>query len=143
MEMEVYRERLRTGQITRSAVPIQQHPPISEVNSTDLNSNLPFEGVTTSAYTEENEMSYDKSDKSNLEGYESADKDSDFGECSQADMELKNVNIEVVPDEAFDLQTRPDNEEKPGHGSTDENKTLSSGNNDTVLVEDGISVPIE
>ncbi|KAI3469981.1 hypothetical protein Pfo_026644 [Paulownia fortunei] len=146
IEMEDYRERLRSGQIIRSPVPIQQRPPVPELNLTDLNSNLQLEGAT-SAYTEENEMSSDKSDKSNFEEYESADKDIDFGVYSQADMELKNVNIEIMADEAFDLQTRLDrvghNDESSKHGTTDENKMLSSSNNNIVLGEDGISVPIE
>ncbi|XP_011091442.1 high mobility group B protein 15 [Sesamum indicum] len=147
IEMEDYRERLRTGQIIRSAMPIQQQPPVPEANSTDLNSNLQFGGATPSAYTEENEMSSEKSDKSNLEEYESADKDSDFGEYPQADMELKTVNIEVMADEAFDLQTRPDrigqDNKNPEHGAVDDDKMLSSTDNNMVLGEDGISVPIE
>ncbi|KAL0349179.1 UNVERIFIED_CONTAM: High mobility group B protein 15 [Sesamum angustifolium] len=147
IEMEDYRERLRTGQIIRSAMPIQQRPPVPEANTTDLNSNLQFGGATPSAYTEENEMSSEKSDKSNLEEYESADKDSDFGEYPQADMELKTVNIEVMADEAFDLQTRLDrvgqDDKNPGHGAADDDKMLSSTDNNMVLGEDGISVPIE
>ncbi|KAK6138523.1 hypothetical protein DH2020_027726 [Rehmannia glutinosa] len=137
-EMEDYRERLRTGQIVRSAVPVQHRSPVPEINlTTDLNSSsLQFEGAT-SAYTEENEMSSDKSDESSSEECEIAEKDSDFGECSQVDMGLKNVNIEVMADEAFDLETRPDKVEQD-----DENK-VSSGNNDVVLGDDGISVPIE
>ncbi|KAK4425261.1 High mobility group B protein 15 [Sesamum alatum] len=148
IEMEDYRERLRTGQIIRSAMPVQQCPPVPEANSTDLNSNLQFGGAATaSAYTEENEMSSEKSDKSNLEEYESADKDSDFGEYPQADMELKTVNIEVMADEAFDLQTRLDrvgqDDKNSGHGPADDDKMLSSTDNNMVLGEDGISVPIE
>ncbi|KAL0456739.1 UNVERIFIED_CONTAM: High mobility group B protein 15 [Sesamum latifolium] len=147
IEMEDYRERLRTGQIIRGAMPIQQRPPVPEANSTDLNSNLQFGGATPSAYTEENEMSSGKSDKSNLEEYESADKDSDFGEYPQADMELKTVNIEVMADEAFDLQTRLDrvgqDDKNPGHVAADGDKMLSSTDNNMVLGEDGISVPIE
>ncbi|KAK6161764.1 hypothetical protein DH2020_005145 [Rehmannia glutinosa] len=110
----------------------------AEINlTTDLNSSsLQFEGAT-SAYTEENEMSSDKSEESSSEECEIAEKDSDFGECSQVDMGLKNVNIEVMADEAFDLETRPDKVEQD-----DENK-VSSGNNDVVLGDDGISVPIE
>ncbi|KAK6161765.1 hypothetical protein DH2020_005146 [Rehmannia glutinosa] len=112
--------------------------PVPEINlTTDLNSSsLQFEGAT-SAYTEENEMSSDKSEESSSEECEIAEKDSDFGECSQVDMGLKNVNIEVMADEAFDLETRPDKVEQD-----DENK-VSSGNNDVVLGDDGISVPIE
>ncbi|KAL0376918.1 UNVERIFIED_CONTAM: High mobility group B protein 15 [Sesamum calycinum] len=118
IEMEDYRERLRTGQIIRSAMPIQQRPPVPEANTTDLNSNLQF-----------------------------GDKDSDFGEYPQADMELKTVNIEVMADEAFDLQTRLDrvgqDDKNPGHGAADDDKMLSSTDNNMVLGEDGISVPIE
>ncbi|KAK4422124.1 High mobility group B protein 15 [Sesamum alatum] len=148
IEMEDYRERLRTGQIIRSAMPVQQGPPVPEANSTDLNSNLHFGGAATaSAYTKENEMSSEKSDKSNLEEYESADKDSDLGEYPQADMELKTGNIEVMVDEAFDLQTRLDrvgqDNKNPGHGAADDDKMLLSTDNNMVLGEDGISVPIE
>ncbi|KAG8369658.1 hypothetical protein BUALT_Bualt14G0036700 [Buddleja alternifolia] len=132
IEMEGYRERLRTGQVMGSAVPTEQRPSVTEVASTDLNSSNP-----------QCEMSSDKSDKSNLDDDESDDKDSDFEEYSQAaDMELKNVNIEVLPDEAFDLQTRVDkagrDDENLGH---DDNKTLSLDEEKTV--EDGISIPIE
>ncbi|KAH6832622.1 HMG mobility box protein with ARID/BRIGHT DNA-binding domain-containing protein [Perilla frutescens var. hirtella] len=134
MEMEVYRERLRTGQITASTAPVQQHTPIPEVIlTTDLNSNAPFEGT---ACIEENEVSTDKSDKSNVEGFESVDKDSDFGECSQAEAELKNVNIEVMANEAFDLETRPD-----GVGHDDTN--FGHVTDEAVLAEDGMSVPVK
>ncbi|KAL6581994.1 hypothetical protein OROMI_006008 [Orobanche minor] len=134
IEMEDYRERLRSGQIPRNAVPIIQHPPVPEINSTDLNNNLHF-GSAGSDYNEDNEMG---SDKISSEEYESADKESDFGECSQADTELKTVNIEVMADdEAFDLQTRP-NMVEPS-----ENGTLMSGNNHVDLGEDGVSVLVE
>lgn len=118
MEMEVYRERLRTGQITE---PVQNTTPIPSI--TDLNCSVQFEG-SAAAHIEA--VSSDKS------GFESGDKDLDFGECSQADMDLKNVNIEVMADEAFDLQTRPEgvghDDKKPG------------GDEDA---EDGISVRVE
>ncbi|KAL6517106.1 hypothetical protein OROHE_017812 [Orobanche hederae] len=133
-EMEDYRERLRSGQIPRNAVPIIQHPPVPEINLTDLNNNLHF-GSASSDYNEDNEMG---SDKISSEEYESADKESDFGECSKADTELKTVNIEVMTDDdAFDLQTRP-NMVEPS-----ENGTLMSGNKHVDLGEDGVSVPVE
>ncbi|XP_057810351.1 high mobility group B protein 15-like [Salvia miltiorrhiza] len=130
MEMEVYRESLRTGQITTGTA-----APVPQVSLADLNSNVvAFEGAaapSASACNEEHEAS---SDKSNMEGFESGgDKDSNCGECSQAETQLKNVDIEVVADEAFDLQTRPDGEEKSS-GVVDQGKMLS---------EDGISVPVE
>ncbi|PIN16181.1 HMG box-containing protein [Handroanthus impetiginosus] len=110
IEMEEYRERLRSGQIIPSAGPIQQQP---QENMTDLNSNVPFEN-------DENEMSSNGS---------ADDKDSDFGEYSQENMDLKNVDIEIMDDEAFNLQTRCDEKSV-------ENEIVSTSN-------DGISVPIE
>lgn len=119
MEMEVYRERLRTGQITTiasTAAPAY----IPDVSLTNLNTNMVFEGGTAaaSACNDENEMS---SDKSNMGGFESGDRYSDCGETSQADMELKNVDIEVMAEEGFDK---------------DEGKILSRA-------EDGMAVPVE
>lgn len=120
MEMEVYRERLRTGQITT----VQHTTPTPSL--TDLNCSVPLEGNAAAHVDENKAVSSDKS------AFESRDKDSDFGECSQADMELKNVNIEVVADEAFDLQTRP---EGVGHDGK-----RPGGDEDA---EDGISVRVE
>lgn len=118
MEMEVYRERIRTGQITTmtsTAGPAY----IPDVSLTDLNRNVVFEGgAAASACNDENEMS---SDKSNMGGFESGDKYSDCGETSQADMELKNVDIEVMAEDGFDK---------------DEGKILSRA-------EDGMAVPVE
>ncbi|KAL3637657.1 hypothetical protein CASFOL_018528 [Castilleja foliolosa] len=118
IEMEGYRERLRTGQIVRGATMPTHHRP--EINLTDLNTTYLFEG-------EDNEMCSEmKSDKSgSSEEYESSDKELDFGECSK---QLKNVNIEVVDDDvAFTLQTRPERNDE-------NNKTLAG---------DGVPVPIE
>ncbi|XP_047945347.1 high mobility group B protein 15-like [Salvia hispanica] len=114
MEMEVYRERLRTGQITTSAAAAPLgHAPAPQVAF----------APSASAC---NEVS---SDKSNMEGFESGgDKDSE--ECSQAEAQLKNVDVEVVADGGFDLERRVDGEEK----SSDEGKMLCEG---------GISVPVE
>ncbi|KAK4482565.1 hypothetical protein RD792_009725 [Penstemon davidsonii] len=121
IEMEDYRERLKTGQIIRNAVPIQQQP---EVNLGD--------------YIEEiNEANSYKSDKSNMEECGSVDKESDFGECSQVDMGLKNVNIEMLADEeAFELQTGVERVGQDDRNAVDDKENV-------VLAQDGISVPIE
>lgn len=121
MEMEVYRERLRTGQIATSAAAPLGLAPAPQVSLADLNSNA---GAAAC-----NEAS---SDKSNMEGFESGgDKDSE--ECSQAEAQLKNVDVEVVADGGFDLERRVDGEEKSSC-VMDEGKMLCEG---------GISVPVE
>ncbi|KAL1548391.1 high mobility group B protein 15-like [Salvia divinorum] len=127
MEMEVYRERLRTGQITTSAAAPLGH---AQVSLADLNNNtVAFEGAAAPSASACNEVS---SDKSNMEGFESGgDKDSE--ECSQAEMQLKNVDVEVVAGEGFDLERRLDGEERSSC-IMDEGKMLSEG---------GVSVPVE
>lgn len=137
--MEVYRERLRSGQVIGSVAPLEQRTPVPLANLTDLNSNAEFEGSASACAEENDRMSSEKSYSE-----EEYDKEGlDFGEYSQAaaaaaDMELKNVNIEVVADDAFD---------RAGHETTtttDKYKTtLSSGNNDGGGGDDGISVPVE
>lgn len=123
VEMEGYRERLRLGQIVQTAAaPLQAINPSSN-------------GVgSASAYADENEASAeDKSDKSNLEEYGSSP---DKG--SQGDMNLKNVNVEMMANEAFDLQTQPD------RVGWDENRMWLAGDEKNVVPsEGGISVRIQ
>lgn len=137
--MEVYREKLRSGQVIGSVAPLEQRTPVPLANLTDLNSNAEFEGSASACAEENDRMSSEKSDSEEEYGKEGLD----FGEYSQAaaaDMELKNVNIEVVADDAFD---------RAGHETTtttDKYKTTwSSGNNDGGGGggDDGISVPVE
>lgn len=133
--MEGYRERLRTGQVTSTALPIQQHPPIPEAYSMDFDSKLNLEGGATSIYRNDHETSSDnstKSEKSNLEDY---DDDLVFGTYSGANMDLKNLDIEIVADEeAFGLQTR---QEKSTRDVAMEGDEVFIGG------EDGVSVPVE
>ncbi|EYU31429.1 hypothetical protein MIMGU_mgv1a018443mg, partial [Erythranthe guttata] len=132
MEMEGYRERLRIGQTIPCVGPVgptqQQRPPQVPINLTDLNMiNIQSEGgggPASAAYTEENETSSDES------GGDKEDYDNNFGEYSN---ELKNVNIEVMGDEAFDLQTRQPNER------IDINDDPALGDSN----RDGVSVTIE
>ncbi|KAL7145201.1 hypothetical protein ABFS83_07G064800 [Erythranthe nasuta] len=132
MEMEGYRERLRIGQTIPCVGPVgptqQQRPPQVPIHLTDLNIiNIQSEGgggPASAAYMEENETSSDES------GGDKEDYDNNFGEYSN---ELKNVNIEVMGDEAFDLQTRQPNE------SIDINDDPALGDSN----RDGVSATIE
>ncbi|XP_073135122.1 high mobility group B protein 15 [Henckelia pumila] len=136
LEMENYRERLRTGQVTSTALPVQQHPRAPEAHSMDFDSNLNLEGGATSTYGNDHETSSDdsnKSEKSNLEEY---DKDPVFGAYSGANMDLKNVDIGIMADEeAFGPQTRQ--EKSTAVDVAMEGKEVLTGG------EDGVSVPVE
>ncbi|KAL2530930.1 high mobility group B protein 15-like [Forsythia ovata] len=133
------------GQIINNAVPMQQFPPMADAGLMDLDMNVQIEG-DTSAYMAENETS---SAKSNLEGYEKVAEDSVMGASFQAEIELKNVNIGISPnEEASDLQMGPDTvgckDNNPGHGGMEEKKMLSTGGErNSVCVEEEMSIPVE
>ncbi|XP_073047565.1 high mobility group B protein 15 [Primulina eburnea] len=136
LEMEDYRERLRTGQVTSNALPLQQHPPIPEAHSVDFDSNLDLEGGATSAYRNDHETSSDESDKSEKSNLEEYDKDSVFGAYSGENMDLKNVDIEILAEEeAFEMQTRL--EKNTGDDAMQGKEEMLTGG------EDGVSVPVE
>ncbi|KZV19956.1 HMG box protein with ARID/BRIGHT DNA-binding domain isoform 1 [Dorcoceras hygrometricum] len=134
-EMEVYRERLRTGQVISNMLPIQQHPSIPEAHLICFDSNIDLEGGAKSAYGDDHETSSGdgaKSEKSILGEY---DKDSDFGAYSGANIDLKTVDIEILADEgAFELQTGLD--KSTGDVAMERKEVFPYG-------DDGVPVPVE
>ncbi|KAA8527929.1 hypothetical protein F0562_035202 [Nyssa sinensis] len=104
IEMEDYRERLRTGQIISDAVPIQQRPPETDVNVMEVDEKIETEGGD-SPRTPENEISPGKSEKSNTEDNKPADKDLDMEISSVVEIGFENVGMETSADEeAFGLR---------------------------------------
>ncbi|CAA0840008.1 High mobility group B protein 15 [Striga hermonthica] len=114
IEMEGYRERLRSGQIGFSIPPRHHQPPIINLNEFDPN--------LVGMY----EVGSGKSSSLDLEDETESAADKDFGECSQPNNQLKNVDI-IEDNEAFHFA------EKGVHN----NESLSADR------EDGVSVPIE
>ncbi|KAA8548408.1 hypothetical protein F0562_000092 [Nyssa sinensis] len=99
IEMEEYRERLRTGQIISDAIPIQQRPPETDVNMMEADVKVETEGGNC-PQTPENEMS---TGKSYTGDDKTADKDFDMETSPSADIGAENVGMETLAaEEAFD-----------------------------------------
>lgn len=81
---------------------MQQFLPMLDAGLIYLDNYVQVEGET-SVHMAENEM---YSEKSNLEGYAKADEEVEAS--FQATMEIKNVKIDISPNEASELQSGQD-----------------------------------
>lgn len=104
--MEVYRQRLRTGQIIRNAVPIQQRLAVPEVVlNTEFKTEVEESGLPE---TTGNENSSEESDS---EEVKVADKDSDAEESFPASTGRESVHLVGEPSvdgDGYALQTDRD-----------------------------------
>lgn len=98
LEMEEYRERLRTGQITSDVLPINQQPLESDVHVMEMDEKIETEGGD-SPKTLENDLSSGKSDKSNFEDNTTADKDIDMEKNLGVEIEAESVGMETSAEE--------------------------------------------
>ncbi|WOH13524.1 hypothetical protein DCAR_0833034 [Daucus carota subsp. sativus] len=106
IEMDDYRERLRTGQVVSDVLPIQQQAPEIDINMIDGDENIENE-CGDSPQTPENESSSGKSDKSNLVDNMTADRDRDFGKSLGLEIGAQNVGMGALVDEkALELQKK-------------------------------------
>ncbi|KAM3756338.1 hypothetical protein ACB098_02G104200 [Castanea mollissima] len=105
IEMEDYRERLRSGQVISDAVPLQQRLPGQDVN------------MEADAKIEENEgeeshltPDHESSSKSEFEDDKTAEKDSDIEASLEVGVgaESSNVGMETSAEKDFELQKRED-----------------------------------
>ncbi|KAL1807174.1 hypothetical protein ACET3Z_030242 [Daucus carota] len=109
IEMDDYRERLRTGQVVSDVLPIQQQAPEIDINMIDGDENIENE-CGDSPQTPENESSSGKSDKSNLVDNMTADRDRDFGKSLGLEIGVQNVGMGALVDEkALELQKVAEN----------------------------------
>ncbi|KAK1381264.1 High mobility group B protein 15 [Heracleum sosnowskyi] len=106
IEMDDYRERLKMGQVVGTFLPIQQQPPVIDINMIDGDENIETE-CGNSPQTPENESSSGKSDKSNLFDSMTANRDRDMGKSLRVDIGAHNVHMETLVDEkALELQKK-------------------------------------
>ncbi|XP_009781481.1 high mobility group B protein 15 [Nicotiana sylvestris] len=104
LEMEGYRERLRTGQVVNNPLQIQQLPIEHNVDMIDVQSELPSENGNVS-WSPEYRPSSDKCAKSNLENSEGTNPNLD----AKAPKATNNVGVEALGDEEeFELLKRVD-----------------------------------
>ncbi|XVE81356.1 hypothetical protein DITRI_Ditri15bG0057000 [Diplodiscus trichospermus] len=98
IEMEDYRERLRTGQVISDAVPLQQRLPEPDVDMPEADMKLEETEVGDSPQTPEKDSSSGESD---FEYEKTADKDLDMEESPVAGVggESMNVDVEISADE--------------------------------------------
>ncbi|XP_058180933.1 high mobility group B protein 15 isoform X2 [Rhododendron vialii] len=105
IEMADYKERLRTGQIISSAVPIQQRPPPVDIRMAETSEKIEMESGE-SPQSLENEISTSKSDSED----NTEDKDSDVEASFEVEgcAENKRIKYSVEDEGGFDVEKNVD-----------------------------------
>ncbi|GMY26816.1 high mobility group B protein 15 [Fagus crenata] len=104
LEMEDYRERMRTGQVISDAVPLQQRLPGQNVNIVEASAKTEANEGGSSPRTPDNESS----GKSDFDDDKTEEKDSDVEASLEVGVgaESSNVGMETSVVEDFELQKR-------------------------------------
>lgn len=108
IEMEDYRERLKTGQVISDAIPLQQRLPGADVDMVEVDTKLDETGGD-SPQTPDNESSSGGSD---FEDDKTAEKDTEMEESPGVGLgtETSNVDLEISAEEpAFELPKAEEN----------------------------------
>ncbi|XAR48831.1 hypothetical protein NMG60_11031792, partial [Bertholletia excelsa] len=108
IEMEIYKERLKAGEIIRSAIPLQQQPLDLDANMAERSKKIETNGGDSQ--TQENEIGSGTSDTSDSENYDdTVDMDSDMETSQQVDVGGENTDMGIsVGKEGAQLQERVD-----------------------------------
>ncbi|KAL4643846.1 hypothetical protein ACB092_02G121500 [Castanea dentata] len=135
IEMEDYRERLRSGQVISDAVPLQQRLPGQDVN------------MEADAKIEENEgeeshltPDHESSGKSEFEDDKTAEKDSDIEASLEVGVgaESSNVGMETSAEKDFELQKREDDAGDDKAEVGDESEEIL-GNTESETIKEPVS----
>lgn len=108
IEMEDYRERLKTGQVISDAIPLQQRLPGADVDMVEVDTKLDETGGD-SPQTPDNESSSGGSD---FEDDKTMEKDTEMEESPRVGLgtETSNVDLEISAQEpAFELPKAEEN----------------------------------
>ncbi|XVF38006.1 hypothetical protein REPUB_Repub20aG0060500 [Reevesia pubescens] len=124
VEMEDYRERLRTGQVISDAVPLQQRLPEPDVEMAEANMKPEETEGGDSPQTPENDSSSDGND---FEDDKTADEDLDMEESPVAGVggESMNVDVEISAEPVIE---RSKVEENVGHNKVEKFTIEGEGN---------------